>query len=94
MLILDERKEGVPPEFQVIFICFLFVFDLFFSAVDFFSNTRNPFRIVLYCYCTTRVSLLSISSTHTHYCNISKDFTLTIIFLDSFVQCKGSHVAR
>ena len=25
VLMLDERKECVPPEFQVIFICFLFV---------------------------------------------------------------------
>ena len=89
----DEKKEGVPPEFQVIFI-FLFSFVLFLSVVvGFFSHTRNPFRIILHCNCTTSVSLLSIS-THTQYCNISKDFMLTIIFLDSFVQCEGSHVAR
>ena len=62
----------------------LFVFCLFLFCsvvVDFFSNTWTPFRIILYCYCTTRVSLLSISSTHTHYCNISKDFTLTLYSL-------------
>ena len=83
--------------FLFYFILFLFYFYFLFLfrsvVVDFFSNTRNPFRIILHCNCTTSVSLLSIS-THTHCCNISKDFILTIIFLDSFVQCKGSHVAR